>query len=205
MKKILRLVTGLLTFRLWCRLRYVKDALYTYWISHFIGDGRFMGRIGYGTTIYGGKLMQIGQGTIVGRYSTLEAIKTSDSSTPPRLLIGEKCNFGEYNHIGCITEIVIGDHVLTGRRVTIVDHNHGSFELQQLQSPPFARPLVAKGPIHIGNNVWIGENVVILSGVTIGYGAVIGANAVVTHDVPPYTAVAGNPARIIKRIETEND
>lgn len=51
-----------------------------------------------------------------------------------------------------------------------------------------------KGDVIIGSDVWIGHGVLILSGVTIGCGAVIGAQAVVTHDVPPYAIVAGNPA-----------
>lgn len=55
-----------------------------------------------------------------------------------------------------------------------------------------------KGDVIIGSDVWIGHGVLILSGVTIGCGAVIGAQAVVTHDVPPYAIVAGNPARLIR-------
>ena len=52
--------------------------------------------------------------------------------------------------------------------------------------------------IYIGNDVWIAANVTILPGVKIGDGAIIGAGAVVTHDVPPYAIVVGNPAKIIK-------
>lgn len=51
-----------------------------------------------------------------------------------------------------------------------------------------------KGNILIGNDVWIGEGVFIMSGVTIGNGAVIGLHSVVTHDVEPYSVVAGAPA-----------
>lgn len=50
----------------------------------------------------------------------------------------------------------------------------------------------------LGNDVWIGCNVVIKSGVTIGNGAVVGAGSVCTHDVDPYTIVAGNPARVLR-------
>ncbi len=51
----------------------------------------------------------------------------------------------------------------------------------------------------IGNDVWIGNRAIILQGVTVGNGAVVGAGSVVTKDVPPYTVVAGNPAREIKK------
>ena len=56
-----------------------------------------------------------------------------------------------------------------------------------------------KGDIVLGNDVWIGYEAVILSGVTIGDGAIVGARAVVTKDVPPYTIVAGVPARPIRK------
>lgn len=54
-------------------------------------------------------------------------------------------------------------------------------------------------PCIIGNDVWIGCNAVVCRGVTVGDGAVIGAGSVVTHDVPPYTIVAGCPAKKIKQ------
>ena len=65
--------------------------------------------------------------------------------------------------------------------------------------PPAASDLPLKGDTVIGNDVWIGQNAVILPGVQIGDGAVIGANSVVGRSVPPYTIVAGNPAREIRK------
>lgn len=57
---------------------------------------------------------------------------------------------------------------------------------------------LTKGPVVIGDDVWIGFRSIILSGVTIGRGAVVAAGSVVTKDVPPYTIVGGNPARVIR-------
>ncbi|HEV2559222.1 MAG TPA: chloramphenicol acetyltransferase [Microvirga sp.] len=53
--------------------------------------------------------------------------------------------------------------------------------------------------VAIGHDVWIGHGVVVLPGRSIGTGAVVGAGAIVTRDVEPYTIVAGNPARVIRR------
>lgn len=55
-----------------------------------------------------------------------------------------------------------------------------------------------KGAIIIHDDVWLGENVLVLSGVTIGRGAVVAAGSVVVKDVPEYSIVGGNPARVIK-------
>ena len=59
---------------------------------------------------------------------------------------------------------------------------------------------VPMGQVQIKDKVWIGFNVIILKGITIGEGAVIGAGSIVTKDVPAYTIVAGNPARIIREL-----
>jgi len=59
--------------------------------------------------------------------------------------------------------------------------------------------------IIIEDDVWIGFNATILKGVKIGKGAIVSACSVVTKDVPPYTIVVGNPARVIKSIKPENE
>ena len=65
--------------------------------------------------------------------------------------------------------------------------------------PPAPSDLPFKGDTVIGSDVWIGQNAVILPGVQIGDGAIIGASSVVGSDVAPYTIVAGNPAKVLRK------
>ena len=62
----------------------------------------------------------------------------------------------------------------------------------------FSFPPIEKCDVVIGNDVWIGMDTTILSGVKIGDGAIIGSSSVVTKDVPAYSIVAGNPAKLIR-------
>jgi acetyltransferase-like isoleucine patch superfamily enzyme len=65
---------------------------------------------------------------------------------------------------------------------------------------PSERDLYSKGSVTIEDNVWIGDKVTILPNVRIGEGSVIGANSVVTKDIPPFCVAAGNPAKIIRKL-----
>jgi len=105
------------------------------------------------------------------------------------------------------SSISIGDDVLISWNVTIVDHNSHStsFSYRSQDAVDWLEGKkewanVKTAPIQICNKVWIGFNAILLKGITIGEGAVIGAGSVVTKDVPPWTIVAGNPARIIREI-----
>jgi acetyltransferase-like isoleucine patch superfamily enzyme len=101
----------------------------------------------------------------------------------------------------------IGDDVLVSWGTTIVDHNSHStsFTLRSNDAVDWLEGKkdwthVKIAPVKISNKVWIGFNCIILKGVTIGEGAVVGAGSVVTKDVPQWTIVAGNPARVIREI-----
>lgn len=67
------------------------------------------------------------------------------------------------------------------------------------ESVPPMSELPMKGDTVVGNDVWIGQNSTILPGVHIGDGAIIGANSVVGSNVPPYSIVVGNPAKITRK------
>jgi len=65
--------------------------------------------------------------------------------------------------------------------------------------------LPSRGDTVVGNDVWMGMDAMVLPGVTIHDGAIISARAVVSADVPPYTVVAGNPARVVRDRFSPND
>lgn len=93
--------------------------------------------------------------------------------------------------------IEIGDEVFIGPKCNLITINH--------DVNPDNRSATYGKPIKIQDKVWLGINATVLPGVTLGYGCIVGANSVVTKDVPPMTIVAGNPARIIKKIEHKAD
>ena len=68
-----------------------------------------------------------------------------------------------------------------------------------------AFPTVERAPVHVGDHVFVGAGAVVNMGVTIGDHSVVAAGAVVTRDVPPYTVVAGVPARATARVVLDGD
>ena len=121
------------------------------------------------------------------------------------------CDYGCNIHVGdnfyanfdcCFldgADIVIGNDVKFGPSVHIYTAHH------PLDSEVRASGLELCHSVVIGNNVWIGGRSIVCPGVVVGDGAVIGAGSVVTKDVPPFTIVAGNPARIIRSISETKD
>lgn len=107
-------------------------------------------------------------------------------------------------------KLIIGKfcQIATGVEFIMNDANHqmsavSTFPFYTLDGwdmeAPSASDMPFKGNTVIGNDVWIGQNAVILPGVNIGDGAIIGANSVVGSNIAPYTIVAGNPAKVIRK------
>lgn len=169
--------------------------LYTLVIKHFFAD---FGKSSYifpkAISLKGLDRITIGEQVSIGEQVQLTTWEQGTIRIDDGCIIREQC------HITATNQITIGKNLLTGTNVLITDNNHGSFVREQLDIHPAKRPVISRGPVTIGNNVWIGNNACIMQAVTVGDGAVIAANSVVTHDVPPYTMVAGVPATIIKSI-----
>jgi maltose O-acetyltransferase len=127
-----------------------------------------------------------------------------DSEILPRL----QCDYGTYISIGanCFVNydavlldcapITVGDDVSIGPRAQLLAALHpvDDYEARR-QSWESASPIV------IGDNAWLAAGVIVCAGVTIGENSVIGAGSVVTRDVPAHVFAAGNPCRVIRRIE----
>lgn len=107
--------------------------------------------------------------------------------------IGERCFIQQCCTFFGRGGIDIGNDVFIGPKVNLITINHDVNP--DNRSATYGRRIV------IEDKVWIGINSTILPGVRIGYGAIVGAGSVVTKDVEPLTIVAGNPARVIKKIE----
>lgn len=94
--------------------------------------------------------------------------------------------------------INIGNNVLIGSGVHIIASNHRFDDTKHLISEQGHD--LEKAGVTISDNVWIGANAIILANVKIGNHSVVAAGSIVTRDVPPYSVVAGVPAKILKHI-----
>jgi len=114
------------------------------------------------------------------------------------LPIVEDWNQGTTLTIGSFCSIAAGVRILLGggHRLDWVSTYPIPMMFSGIQTAESCQ--TSKGDVQIGSDVWIGMNAMILSGITIGHGAVVAAGAVVSRDVPPYSVVAGNPARVVK-------
>jgi acetyltransferase-like isoleucine patch superfamily enzyme len=152
--------------------------------------------------IIGAKYISIGGGFSALNRFRIEAWDKFEGETfNPSIEIGNNVHFNFNCHRGAINKIVIMDNVLVGSNVLITDHSHGDSSYESLRIVPSKRKLVSKGAVVIEENVWIGENVSVLPNVTLGKNCIIGANSVVTKDVPAFSIVAGNPAKVIKLVK----
>lgn len=111
---------------------------------------------------------------------------------PEKVSVGHHCRMNEGLTVLGTGALTVGSHVHLGGRVVIAT---SGLEYREENRPNFSLP------VHIGDYVWLGAGSCVRPGITIGEGAIVGMGSVVTHDVAPYTVVAGVPARPIATIE----
>ncbi|WP_287248346.1 MULTISPECIES: acyltransferase [unclassified Moorena] len=152
---------------------------------------------------------QAAEGLSMGRGTAVYKDTMFDMGVRAQVRIGEYV-LVHGARIICDDLLEIGNYTLISWRVVLMDTyrlpldplkrryvlEHASqFKSRRLEGD------VPAEPIRIRDNVWIGFDACVLPGVTIGEGSVVGARSVVTEDVPPYTIVAGNPARVIRCLD----
>lgn len=151
-------------------------------------------------------------------HKETSALKIGNKSIVECAIIFDKDNssisIGDRTFIGAGTKVIsyknidIGSDVLISWGCTIIDTNSHSIYWEERKNDVIDWydgkkdwSNVEISPIKICDKVWIGFNSIILKGVTVGEGAIIGAGSIVTKDVEPYTIVAGNPAKFIRKVE----
>lgn len=142
-----------------------------------------------------GKGVGIGGNTFIG-----PVIAYAGELYTPKIIIRDKTWVSKNCSIAAIDRVEIGKNVLFAGHVHITDHSHG---YEDITRPIAPQKLISKGPVIIEDDCWLGFSCEILSGVHIGKHSIVAARAVVTKDVPPYSIVAGNPARVVKQYNFE--
>lgn len=133
-------------------------------------------------------VLEVGDGCTIQNFAFFQLTKPN-----PKVYIGNNTVIGRHCMITAKNLIRLGENVLMGAYVQVIDHNHGA------KAGKIIRDQSAEiGEVVIGNDVWIGAGAKVLMNCHIGDGAVIGANAVVTGDIPPNAIAIGIPARVIK-------
>lgn len=180
--------------------RNLKSRIYSFLVfgsSSYIYKGR-------NASIYGYKTISIGKGChlmdnsdIRGRVSTGNNVFIHENvlirSDKFSILIGDNTTINRNTNI--LFQVKIGSNVSIAPNVVIIGANHVFVDPHKTIK---SQGSISKGII-IEDDVWIATNSSILDGITIGKGSVVAAGAVVNKNVPPYSVVAGVPAKIVKK------
>ncbi len=163
------------------------------WRLHSLGSRSVLAR---SLQINNPKAVSIGAGVTISDQFILADL-CPDQGEVPKIIIGDGCIVLYRFQCNAAQSVRIGRNVLIASNVLVTDSDH--------VIEPGGLPVTRNGrfitrPVFIDDNCWIGQNAVVLKGVTIGRESIVGANSVVTHDVPSRSVVAGNPARVIKKL-----
>ena len=137
--------------------------------------------------------VHIGDWVNIGPYAFLESFSPPGAAG---ITVGTGTYIGAFSRLTAVGGIDIGEKVLISDRCYISDTGH---VYEDVTRPIMDQGLRTGRRVVIERGAWIGIGVAIVGNVTIGQNAVVGANCVVREDVPPFTVVAGDPARIVRR------
>lgn len=133
----------------------------------------------------------------IGDHSTIEDFSTVNNGMGD-VIIGVGVRIGMSNVI--IGPVTIGNNIILAQNVVVSALNHTYHDVRI----PIRFQKCTTSPVTIEDDCWIGANAVITAGVSIGKHAVVAAGSIVTKNVPPFSIVAGNPAKVIKHYNEQS-
>ena len=148
---------------------------------------------GRGPRFINSKSILLNENVSFGDFVRIECF-SNKKNPKPLISIGKRTSFGDFCHLGAMNNINIGNNVLGGSKILIMDHDHGKGgdSLERYKGiPPRERELISKGSIVIEDNVWLGESCTILSGAHIGKGSIVAANSLVSKRIEPFSVCVG--------------
>lgn len=175
----------------------VNDARPRLWVKLFINP--FVHKRGNGAKIRRARLDVLPFNRFdIGRKSVIEDFSVINNGVGD-VFIGDNTLIGLSNVI--IGPVSIGNNVILAQHIVLSGLNHEYRDI----NVPIVDQKVTVAPIVIEDDCWIAANSVITSGVTIGKHSVVAGGSVVTKNVPPYSVVAGNPAKVIRQYNSKTE
>lgn len=162
---------------------------------------------GDGLYLYSGMPMIIKPLRItLGRHCRISGISTFcgrwSSQNTPELIVGDNVDIGWQTTIAVAGQVVLEDNVRMAGKVFLAGYpGHPVNPYDRAEGAPDLDSQT--GDIIIRKNAWIGTGVTVLPGVTIGENSIIGTGSIVTQDIPPNVIAAGNPARPVRSLTSD--
>ncbi len=166
------------------------------WVSWFVNP--FIHKKGNGSVVCKNVRLDVlpHNQFVLGKESTIEEFSVVNNGVGG-VHIGDRSRVGIGNTI--IGPVTIGNDVILAQNVVLSGLNH---QFEDIHTPIHQQPVSTKN-ITVKEGSWIGANTVITAGTTVGKNSVVAGGSVVTKDVPDYTVVGGNPARVLKQFSFE--
>lgn len=184
-------------------IRRLQDDVSRFYVNWFLAPA--FDEVGGGLSIACPRHVEIYGGNIrVGRHAHIHAAKGNltrlctwvTNGREGRITIGDNVLISPGTHIVASDSISIGSNTMFASNCYVSDSDwHDTYDRTQ--------ELDKHAPIVIGDNCWFGVRAIIAKGVTIGDNSIIGAGAVVTKDIPANCIAAGNPARVVRRLDPD--